>query len=38
LFFDIRDKYNTTFIIVTHNQKLADLADRKIEIVDGDIN
>ena len=37
LFFDIRDKYNTTFIIVTHNQKLADLADRKIEIVDGDI-
>ena len=38
LFFDIRDKYNTTFIIVTHNQKLADLADRKIEIIDGDIN
>ena len=38
LFFDIRDKYNTTFIIVTHNQKLADLTDTKIEIVDGDIN
>ena len=38
LFFDIRDKYNTTFIIVTHNQKLADLADRKIEIIDGDTN
>ena len=38
LFFDIRDKYKTTFIIVTHNQKLADLADRKVEIIDGDIN
>ena len=38
LFFDIRDKYKTTFIIVTHNQKLADLADRKIEIIDGNTN
>ena len=38
LFFDIRDKYKTTFIIVTHNQKLANLADRKVEIIDGDIN
>ncbi|MDB9712553.1 ABC transporter ATP-binding protein [Flavobacteriaceae bacterium] len=38
LFFNIRDKYKTTFIIVTHNQKLADLADRKIEIIDGHIN
>ena len=38
LFFKIRDKYNTTFIIVTHNQRLADMADRKIEIIDGEIN
>ena len=38
LFFDIRSKYNTTFIIVTHNEKLANLADRKIEIIDGIIN
>ena len=38
LFFDIRSKYNTTFIIVTHNEKLANLADRKIEITDGIIN
>ena len=38
LFFDIRSKYTTTFIIVTHNEKLANLADRKIEITDGIIN
>ena len=38
LFFKIRDKYNTTFIIVTHNERLADMADRKIEIIDGEIN
>ena len=38
LFFDIRNKYKTTFIIVTHNEKLANLADRKIEIIDGVIN
>ena len=38
LFFDIRSKYNTTFVIVTHNEKLANLADRKIEITDGIIN
>ena len=38
LFFDIRSKYNTTFIIITHNEKLANLADRKIEITDGIIN
>ena len=38
LFFDIRSKYNTTFIIVTHNEKLANLTDRKIEITDGIIN
>lgn len=35
LFFDIRNKYSTTFIIVTHNQKFAKLADRMIEIKDG---
>ena len=38
LFFKIRDKFNTTFIIVTHNERLADMADRKIEIIDGEIN
>jgi len=38
LFFDLRDKFNQTFIIVTHNEKLADLADRKLTIKDGIID
>jgi lipoprotein-releasing system ATP-binding protein len=35
LFFDLRDEFNLTFIIVTHDKELADLADRKIELKDG---
>ena len=35
LFFDLRSKLNQTFVIVTHNQGLADMADRKLEIADG---
>jgi lipoprotein-releasing system ATP-binding protein len=35
LFFDLRDRFNHTFIIVTHNEELADMADRKIEMKDG---
>lgn len=35
LFFDLRDRLNQTFVIVTHNEELADLADRKLEIKDG---
>lgn len=35
LFFDLRDEFNITFIIVTHDKELADLADRKIELKDG---
>ncbi len=35
LFFDLRDKFGQTFIIVTHNEKLADMADRKLTIKDG---
>jgi lipoprotein-releasing system ATP-binding protein len=35
LFFDLRKQFNQTFIIVTHNQELADMADRKLTIVDG---
>ncbi len=35
LFFDLRDKYNQTFVIVTHNPNLADVTDRKLEMKDG---
>jgi len=35
LFFDLRDKMNHTFVIVTHNLELADMADRKLLIKDG---
>ena len=37
LFFDLRDQYGHTFVIVTHNQELAEKADRKIELIDGKI-
>ena len=37
LFFRLRNTFNQTFIIVTHNESLANLADRKIEISDGKI-
>ncbi|MBD3749711.1 MAG: ABC transporter ATP-binding protein [Sphingobacteriales bacterium] len=35
LFFDLRNRFNHTFIIVTHNEELADMADRKIMMKDG---
>lgn len=35
LFFELRKKLNQTFIIVTHNQEFAAMADRKLEIKDG---
>ncbi len=38
LFFKLREVNQQTFIIVTHNNKLADLADKKITIKDGKIN
>src|ERR1051326_1089774 len=37
LFFDLRDKLHQTFVIVTHNEALADMADRKLEMKDGRI-
>ncbi|MDB4293135.1 ATP-binding cassette domain-containing protein, partial [Maribacter sp.] len=35
LFFDLRDTFGQTFVIVSHNEKLANLADRKLVMVDG---
>ncbi len=35
---DINEKYKTTFIIVTHDRKIAEKADRIVEIKDGRIN
>ena len=35
LFFDLRDKMGQTFVIVTHDEQLADLADQKISMKDG---
>ena len=37
LFFDLRKEFNQTFIIVTHNQELADMSDRKLIMKDGQI-
>ena len=37
LFFKLRDTFKQTFVIVTHNQELANMADRKLEMKDGKI-
>lgn len=37
LFFKLRDEFQQTFVIVTHNEELADMADRKITMQDGKI-
>lgn len=37
LFFDLREKFGQTFVIVTHNEELANMADRKLTMVDGTI-
>jgi len=38
LFFELREKFNQTFIIVTHNEELASMADRKLTMKDGIIS
>ena len=35
LFFTLREQFKQTFIIVTHNQQLADMSDRRITMKDG---
>ena len=37
LFFELRDTFNQTFIVVTHNQELAKMSDRTIYLRDGEI-
>jgi lipoprotein-releasing system ATP-binding protein len=35
LFIKLRDEFNQTFVIVTHNQQLADMSDRTVSMKDG---
>jgi len=37
LFFKLRDELGQTFVIVTHNEDLADMADRKLIMSDGHV-
>ena len=38
LFFQLRDEFKQTFVIVTHNEELAEMADRRLIIKDGIID
>ncbi len=37
LFFNLRKEFSQTFVIVTHNTELADMADRKLVMKDGNV-
>lgn len=37
LFFRLRDEFDQTIVIITHNEELANMADRKLVMVDGKI-
>jgi lipoprotein-releasing system ATP-binding protein len=38
IIFKLRDEFGQTFVIVTHNEELANMADRKLVMVDGQIS
>ena len=38
LILNLRNEFGQTFVIVTHNKELADMADRKLEIINGIIS
>jgi lipoprotein-releasing system ATP-binding protein len=37
LFLELKQQFNQTFVIVTHNEKLAELSDRMVKLKDGQI-
>jgi lipoprotein-releasing system ATP-binding protein len=37
LFFELREKFNQTFLVVTHNEALAAMSDRVVRMQDGKI-
>ena len=37
LFFELRSKFNQTFLIVTHNEALAEMSDRVVRMQDGKV-
>lgn len=37
LFFKLRDEFGQTFVLVTHNEELAEMTDRKLTMIDGKI-
>jgi len=38
LFFDLREEFNQTFVIITHNEILANMADKKLVMMDGKLS
>ncbi|NCB18791.1 MAG: lipoprotein-releasing system ATP-binding protein LolD, partial [Bacteroidia bacterium] len=36
LFFDLRDRFGLTIVIVTHDRELASMSDRILEMKDGE--
>ena len=38
LFFDLRDRFGQTFVIVTHDESLARITDRTIHLLDGEVD